>query len=406
MPERRVAWFHCFSGVAGDMALGALLDAGADLRSVEEIVRRLGVDGWRIEAAPVLRSGVAATRAHVHAPEEHHHRTWRTIRGLLDAADLPPRVHARATATFAALAAAEGALHRTDPDDVGFHEVGALDAIVDVVGTCAALEVLDVDEVVCSPIALGLGRVRAAHGHLPNPAPAVLRILEAVGAPVRGVDTDVELTTPTGAALVATLASSFGPLPAVSVVASGYGAGAADPDGTVNATQVVIGAAAVGSSAVGAGAVGVAGAGQPLTLVEATVDDATGEVLGHAVGVLLDAGALDAWIAPVLGKKGRPAHVVTALADAATGPAVAEALRRATGSLGVRATTVARWPATRAIETVEVDGHPVRVKVSPVRAKAEHDDCAAVAAAMGRPLVEVAARAEAAWWASHDTGSA
>ena len=394
MPDRRVAWFHCFSGVAGDMALGALIDAGADPDEVSAIVARLGIDGWRIDAEPVLRAGVAATRVHVHAPDDDHHRTWRTIRSLLDAADLPARVHSRATAVFSRLAEAEGALHRTPPDDVHFHEVGAIDAIVDVVGTCAALEVLGVDEVVCSPIALGLGRVRAAHGHLPNPAPAVVRILESVAAPVRGVDTAVELTTPTGAALVAALASSFGPMPAMVIAASGHGAGSADPDGTVNATQVVVGVADDAAPMVG-----VPGAGQPLVAVETTVDDATGETLGAAIATLLDAGALDAWVAPVIGKKGRPAHVITALAEGAAAPAVAEAMRSATGSLGIRAHPVERWPATRTHDTVEVDGHPVRIKVSPVRAKAEHDDVAAVARATGRPLPEVAARAEAAWWA-------
>ncbi|HMJ78992.1 MAG TPA: nickel pincer cofactor biosynthesis protein LarC [Iamia sp.] len=395
MPDRRLAWFHCFSGVAGDMALGALVDAGADLDEVEAIVRKVDVGGWELEAEPVLRSGVAATKIHVRGVEsEHHHRTWRTLRDLLEAAGLPDRVHQRAVATFALLARAEGALHRSDPDDVHFHEVGAIDAIVDVVGTCAALEVLSIDEVTCSPLAVGRGRVAAAHGHLPNPSPAVLRVLGEVGAPVHGVDTPVELTTPTGAALMAALATGFGPLPDVRVTASGYGAGTADPDGVVNATQVVLGLASAAGPALGAD-----GGGQPVVVVETTVDDATGEVLGAAVPALLAAGALDAWITPVLGKKGRPAHVVAGLADAGDAPAVAEALRTATGSLGVRAATHTRWPAARAFAEVEVDGHAVRIKVSPVRAKAEHDDVAAVAAATGRSIPDVAARAEAAWWA-------
>jgi uncharacterized protein (TIGR00299 family) protein len=392
VPDRRLAWFHCFSGVAGDMALGALVDAGADLDEVEAIVRKIDVGGWELAAEPVLRSGVAATKIHVRGVEdEHHHRTWRTLRGLLDTAGLPDRVHERARATFALLARAEGALHGTDPEDVHFHEVGAIDAIVDVVGTCAALEVLGIDEVTCSPLAVGRGRVAAAHGHLPNPSPAVLRVLGEVGAPVHGIDTPVELTTPTGAALMAALASAFGPLPDLRVTASGYGAGTADPDGVVNATQVVLGVAP-------GAALGADGGGQPVVVVETTVDDATGEVLGAAVPALLAAGAFDAWITPVLGKKGRPAHVVAGLADVGAAPAVAEALRTATGSLGVRASTHTRWPATRSFATVEVDGHPVRIKVSPVRAKAEHDDVAAVAAATGRSVPDVAARAEAAWW--------
>ncbi len=386
-----LAWFHCFSGVAGDMALGALVDAGADPDEVTALVRRLPVDGWDLEAEPVLRGGVAATKVHVRVAEDAPHRTWATIRDLLAEAALPPRVHDRAHATFALLARVEGALHRTDPDDVHFHEVGALDALVDVVGTCAALEVLGIDEVRSSPLTVGRGTVRAAHGILPNPSPAVTRVLAEVGAPVHGVDSPVELTTPTGAALVAALATGFGPVPDGAVRGTGFGAGSADPDGSVNATQVVVVRAEDGAGG---------RAAQPVTVLETTVDDVTGEALADAVAAVLAAGAVDAWVTPVVMKKGRPGHVVTALAGAGHGPAVAEALRTATGTLGVRAATYERWPATRQVVEVDVDGHPVRVKVSPVRAKAEHDDVAAVAAATGRPPLEVAARAEATWWTS------
>lgn len=391
----RTAWFHCFSGVAGDMALGSLVDAGADLDEVRGIVRRLPVDGWDLDAEPVMRSGVTATKVNVRgADDDHPHRSWRTVRGLIDDAALPDRVRRRAIDAFSMLAGAEAALHRLPVDEVHLHEVGAIDAIVDVVGTAAALEVLDVADVVCSPVTVGQGRVRAAHGHLPNPSPAVVRILTEAGAPVRGVDSPIELTTPTGAALMASLASRFGPLPDMALVASGHGAGSADVDGVVNATQVLVGEAPTGSS------VGAVGAGQPVVSVEATVDDATGEVLAAAIGVLLDAGALDAWVVPTVGKKGRPGHVVTALAGPAEVTAVAEALRTSTGSLGVRAVAQERWPASRGFATVSVADHPVRVKVSPVRAKAEHDDVARVAAATGLSVPEVAARAEAAWWAS------
>lgn len=383
-----LAWFHCFSGVAGDMALGALLDAGADLDEVRSLVRRLPVDGWELEVEPVLRGGIAATRAHVRLADDPAHRTWATIRDLLDAAALPERVHARAAAAFALLARAEGAVHRIDPDDVHFHEVGALDAIVDVVGTCAALEVLGVDEVRCSPITVGRGTVQAAHGTLPNPSPAVTLLLAEVSAPVHGVDSPVELTTPTGAALMGALAEGFGPMPDLVLSGTGFGAGSADPDGAVNATQVALGRARSAEPSP-----------QPVVVLETTVDDVTGEALAEAVDAVLAAGALDAWVTPVVMKKGRPGHVVSALADQVSATTVAGALRTATGSLGVRAAAHHRWPSTRTTVTVEVDGHPVRVKVSPVRAKAERDDVAAVAATTGRPAPEVAARAEAAWWA-------
>ena len=209
-----LAWFHCFSGIAGDMALGALLDAGADVDEVRDVIARLPVSGWDLRAEAVQRAGLRATRAVVHAPEDpDHHRTFADLRGLLAGADLPDRVRARALAVFTALAEAEGRLHGVPADAVHFHEVGALDAIVDVVGTCAALELLDVDEVRTSPVTVGLGTVRAAHGELPNPAPASLALLAAAGIPVTGVASPIELATPTGAALLAGLAAGSGPLP-------------------------------------------------------------------------------------------------------------------------------------------------------------------------------------------------
>ena len=387
----RIAWFHCFSGIAGDMALGSLADAGADLDEVRALIRRLPVDGWSVEAEPVLRCGIAATQLHVHAHEGSVVRTAGHITALLQEAKLPERVTSRALATFRALAEAEGRLHRRPPEQVHFHEVGGLDAIVDVVGTCAALEVLGVDEVRASTVVTGTGMVRAAHGLLPNPAPAVVALLASVGAPTTGLDVGIELTTPTGAALLAAMASGFGPLPAMTIEASGFGAGSREIDGRPNATQVVLGERAEALAS-----------GQPAVLLEANVDDATGEVLAGTVAALLAAGAHDAWVTPIVMKKGRPAHTVSALADVALVAQVAQALTAETGSLGVRGTTLERWPASRLEGSVEVEGLPVRVKVSPGRVKVEHDDAARVARLRGLPLREVLSRAEAAGRAQVD----
>ncbi|HET6954141.1 MAG TPA: nickel pincer cofactor biosynthesis protein LarC [Acidimicrobiales bacterium] len=391
MTTRTVAWFHCFSGAAGDMVLGSLVDAGADPDEVRALLARLPVDGWELQVEPVLRCGLAATKAHVRVRETGVVRTAAHITGMVEEARLPERVTRRALATFAALAEVEGRLHRRPPEQVHFHEVGGLDAIVDVVGTAAALEILGVDEVRSSPVATGTGMVRAAHGLLPNPAPAVVRLLQ--GAPTYGVDLPMELTTPTGAALLAATVTGWGPLPALRIEASGFGAGSREIDGRPNVVQVVLGRsddAAVGE------AWGVR-PGQPVVLVEANVDDATGEVLAHAVAALLDAGAHDAWVTPVVMKKGRPAHVVSALADPALVAAVAGTLAAETGSLGVRATTLERWPGARATGTVDVDGLPVRVKVSPGRVKVEYEDAAHVARTRHVPLRDVMRRAEAAW---------
>ncbi len=380
-----VAWWHCFSGIAGDMALGSLLDAGADLDDVRAGLDGLGLDGWTLDAEPVTRGGLAATRAVVGIDEAAGgSRTWADIAALLAAADLPERARARAVAAFGALAAAEGRVHRQAPADVHFHEVGGLDAIVDIVGTCLALDHLGVDEIRASPVAQGTGQVRSAHGLLPVPAPAVIELLH--GAPTYGTGRPVELTTPTGAALLAGLGSGWGPLPAMTVTASGRGAGGRDLDGLPNVVAVVVGTAADRQGHDG---------GQPVVIVETNVDDVTGEVLGHLVPSLIAAGAHDAWITPVIGKKGRPASVVTALTAEEAVAAVRAVLVAETGTLGVRATPATRWTAARTMVEASVDGHPVAVKVSAARAKAEHDDAARVAAATGRPVRVVAALAEA-----------
>jgi uncharacterized protein (TIGR00299 family) protein len=384
------AWFHAFSGVAGDMALGALLDAGADAGEVRRLLDRLPVTGWRLDVQPTQRNGIGATRAAVvlddptggYQPERH----LADLEEIVRAAGLPRRVEQRAVAVFTALAEAEGRVHRTAAAEVHFHEVGAVDALIDVVGTCAALEVLGVDEVHAGPVALGTGTVRAAHGVLPNPAPAVLALL--AGLPTYGVDIDAELTTPTGAALLAALATRFGPMPAMRTTAIGYGAGQRELANRPNVTQVVIGHTEP--------AAGAAAPGQPVVLIETNVDDVTAEVLAHTVAVLLDHGAHDAWVTPMVMKKGRPAHTVHALAD----PAVAARLRRTmldeTGSLGVRSTMYERWPQPRADHVVDVGGQPVRVKLSADRAKVEHDDAVAAARVLGLPLREVLHRAESA----------
>ncbi|MBK9179811.1 MAG: nickel pincer cofactor biosynthesis protein LarC [Acidimicrobiales bacterium] len=379
-----VAWFHCFSGVAGDMTLGALVDAGADLAEVRALCERLPVGGWALTAEPVLRGGIAGTHVRVVTDEQKVVRTFSHIVGLVEAARLPARVEARALGAFTALADVEGHLHRRPASQVHFHEVGALDALIDVVGSCAAMEVLGVDRVEASAVATGTGMVRTEHGLLPNPAPAVVSLLR--GAPTYGIEVPVELTTPTGAALLAATVSRWGPLPPLTIAATGFGAGTRELDDRPNLLQVVVGTAADRPVP-----------GQPVVVVEVTVDDVTGETLAHAVATVLEAGAHDAWVTPVVMKKGRPGHVVTALADPALAGQVALALRRETGSLGVRATTSERWPAARAVHQVEVGGEPVRVKVSPGRVKVEHDDAARAADRTGLPLREVVSLAEEAW---------
>jgi uncharacterized protein (TIGR00299 family) protein len=391
-PLRTIAWFHCFSGIAGDMALGALVDAGADLDAVLEIVGRLPVSGWSVHAEPTLRGGIAATHMVVDAHETTVIRTYAHITGLIEEARLPDRVRERAAAIFLAIATVEARLHRRSIEQVHFHEVGSLDAIVDVVGVAAALEVLGVDEVASSPVATGTGMIRAAHGLLPNPAPAVVELL--AGAPTHGVDLPVELTTPTGAGILAALCRKWGPMPAMTITRSGFGAGTRDLDALPNMTQVVLGTAG-----------GMATTGQPVVLLEANVDDATGETLAHALAMLLEAGAHDAWVTPIVMKKGRPAHTVHVLGDPALAGQLAGVLRDETGTLGVRGTSLERWPSPRTFEEVEVHGLPVRVKVGAGRVKVEHDDAALAARRIGLPLREVVSLAEEAWRRGRGAGT-
>jgi pyridinium-3,5-bisthiocarboxylic acid mononucleotide nickel chelatase len=396
-----VAWFHCFAGIAGDMALGSLLDAGADLGEVVALLERLPLRDWGLEVEAVLRGGVAASHAVVSVHDNVVVRTHAHIVGLVEEARLPTRVTRRALATFAALAEVEAKLHRRPVDQVHFHEVGGHDTIIDVVGTAAALEVLGIDEIRASPVATGLGMVRTAHGMLPNPAPAVVALLE--GVPTWGRNIALELTTPTGAALLAAMSSGFGPLPPMRVSGQGFGAGTRELDELPNCTQVVIGVQVATARGTDADATASPWAdtetdvGQPVSLLEANVDDATGEQLSHAIKVLLEAGAHDAWLDPVVMKKGRPGTVVHVLCDPVNAGSLRAVLRESTGSLGVRMTMAERWPAARSFESVWVDGQLIRIKVSAGRIKAEHEDVAIASRRTGRPLREMAFRAEALW---------
>ena len=387
--SRTLGWFHCFAGIAGDMALGSLIDAGADPAEVRALLDRLPMAGWSMEVELVMRGGIGATKVTVVVADTPVVRTYAHITGLVDEARLPERVRNRAQATFAALAQAEGHLHRRPAAQVHFHEVGGVDAVIDVVGTCAAMEVLGIDEVWSSPVANGTGMVRSAHGMLPVPAPAVVELLR--GAPTYGRDVPYELTTPTGAALLAATVTGWGPLPSMEIRASGFGAGTRDMEGLPNLVQFV-----VGDGRPSAGSARPE-PGQPVMLLEVNVDDATGETLAHAVAALLATGAHDAWVTPIVMKKGRPAHTVSALVDPALADDVAAVLVAETGSLGIRGDTLQRWPSARVDEQVDVDGIPVRVKVGAGRVKVEHDDAARAARRTGLPLREVVSRAEEAW---------
>lgn len=382
----RVAWWHCFSGITGEMALGSLLDAGADLGEVTAGLRALGLDGWHIEVAKARRGTLVATcvEVQVAAGQDDWGMNWGTLRGILaQTKALPRSAVERAQETFAALARAQGRLRDLPPEQVQIHEVGGLGAVVGVVGTCLALGCLDIGTVMSSPVTLGTGTVTGDNGVLPNPAPVVVELLK--GAPVSGSDEPSELTAPAGAALLAATCQSFGPLPPMRVSASGYGAGGRELADRPNLLQVVVGEM---------DEAGLGGLHQELALLETNVDDVTGETLAHALSMLLDAGALDAWLTPVVGKKGRPAHVLSVLSNPVLAPRLASLVAAETGALGIRQQLLQRWAWPRRTVRVDVDGQPVRVKAGPHRLKAEYEDCARAARGLGLPVWEVARRAE------------
>ncbi len=379
-----ISWFHCFSGVTGEMALGSLVDAGADLDEVRALCDRLPLVGWEFEAHPVRRSGVAATRVHVACEETSVVRTGRHIAAMIDEARLPARVRRRAQAAFDLLVEADGRVHRRPADQLHFHELGDLSTILEVVGTCAALEVLGIDEVYASPIALGRGMVRGGLGMVPVPTPLTVELLRS--APTYGLDIAMELTTPAGAALLSSLVTDWGPMPSMVVQASGFGAGVAEIDGRPRVTQVVTGVASADLAP-----------GQPVTLLEATLDDVTGETMGHAMAAVLDAGAHDVWVTPVIRGRGLPGHVMAALVDSPLAGQVSGVMANETGTHAIRAQRIEQWPASRNVEEVDVDGRRVRVEVSTGRVKVEHADATLAARHIGIPVREVVSLAEEAW---------
>ena len=380
-----IAYLDCVGGLAGDMLLAALLDAGAPEQALQAVPARLRLDGVRIALRRVERHGVGALSLEVAAAPEHPHRSWRSIREQLLAAALEERVRARALAVFERLAEAEAAVHGVSPEDIHFHELGAVDTLIDVVGAVTLLEELGVSRLVCSPLPIGRGMVRAAHGVLPLPAPATAALL--VGAPIHGVELEAELVTPTGAALAAALADAWGAIPPMTLQRVGYGAGTADHRERANLVRVLLGTAAEPQPEV--------------ALLETNLDDLTPELVPDAVQRCFDAGALDVWTVPAAMKKGRPGLVFSALARPANEAAVAQAILAETSALGVRVGRLRRYELEREQRAVEVDGHRVRVKLGRldgriVNVAPEHDDCAAVARETGVPVKSVWAAALAA----------
>jgi len=384
-----IGYLDCTTGVAGDKLLAALVDAGADPDAVGEAVRALDAT-IRISFEPVTRGTIAALAVKIIAEEEPRERPWRDTRALLEDSGLPEPVKTAALETFRLLAEAEASVHSVSPDDVRFHEVGAIDSIADVVGVAAALNALGLSSLTCGPVSVGEGTVEVAHGVLPVPAPATAMLL--AGVPVQTGPIPGEATTPTGAALVQVHATSFGPMPPMTLRATGHGAGTRDTLGVANVMRVLLGDPASTGTDPGADASIDPDERGELALEEVvelatSVDHLSAEQLAFSLEILREKGALDVWSTPAVMKKGRAGVCVTVLASPVDEPRLAALICELTGTLGVRARRISRYVVARESRTVETSFGAVRVKVartgSSRRIRAEYEDVAAIARKTG-----------------------
>jgi uncharacterized protein (TIGR00299 family) protein len=408
-----ICWIKPFTGLADDMLLGALLDAGAPLDAVRAAITATGLTGWELTCERTVSHGLSATRVLVDVRDQ---ATERRAADLIALASLsaPQPVADFAVRALTAIATIEAALHDADPHAVHLHELGGHDTLIDIVGTAAALHALGVTAVHSMPLPLGTGHVRTRHGILPCPAPATLGLLE--GAAVTGTDLPGETVTPTAAALLLAAGARYTPPPAITLTRTGYGSGRRQLPDRPNVAPVTLGTVTPGTAAPptaaqGAGAVtGAAAAAEPgaetLEILATNLDDVTGETLGYVISQALAAGALDAWVTPAVMKKGRPAHILHVLVRPEDTPALQQLVLGETGSLGIRHSTVSRTPLRRRSTTIDLDGVSIRVKHGPHGAKPEHDDLVTAADALGLPLRAVAGRVARALNSQTDQGDA
>ena len=389
----KILYFDCFAGASGDMVLGALVGAGVDAKELIDRLALLDVHGYEISFEQVDRSGIGATYARIRTAHEHHHRHLADILKIIDTSRLSAGVKERAARIFQRLAEAEARVHNLPIERIHFHEVGAIDAIVDVVGACVGLEMLGIERCASSPLHVGSGMVEMAHGRFPVPPPAVVELL--LDAPVYATDIIGELVTPTGAAIISTVCESFGALPAMRVSATGYGAGTREYKNFPNVLRVI-----VGETEGGATLASSKGVTEKLLMIETNVDDASPQVIGHVMERALERGALDCYFTPVQMKKNRPGVLISILCAPADGESMLELLFAETTTLGVRSYEVARRALEREMMPVETEFGTINMKVARYdgrinSATPEYEECRLAAYKVHLPLriIEAAARA-------------
>ena len=364
----KIAYFDCFSGAAGDMIAGAMLDAGLDFEFLKSQIATLGLKNLDITVSETRRAGLRAKHFVPLIKEEHHHRHLDDIKKIINDSKIGEKPKQTAIAIFGRLAQAEATVHGKDPDDIHFHEVGAMDSIVDIVSAAIGFDALGIEKVYCSALAVGGGQVKAAHGIMPVPAPATAELLK--GIPTVGGPIDKELLTPTGAAILTTVAENFGPIPPMTIEATGYGAGTLDSEHVPNVVRLILGRSAEESSATT----------DRVCLIETNIDDSTGEIIANAMDKLLSAGALDVFTTPIIMKQTRPAVQLTVICQTADIAKMEEIIFQSGITFGVRRQIVERSKLAREFVTVATRFGNIKIKVGRwadriVNAKPEFADC-------------------------------
>lgn len=374
----KTLYFDCFAGASGDMILGAMVAAGVDPNFLREQLSLLRVSGFSVDFETVNRSGLSATYARVETAHEHQHRHLSDIKQIIEGSDLSNAVKQRAVQIFTRLAEAEARVHNEPIDHVHFHEVGALDAIVDVVGAAICFDALQIERFVCSPLHVGSGMVKMAHGQFPIPPPAVTELLR--GVPFYATEIKGELLTPTGAAIITTVCTEYGPIPEMKTTATGYGAGTREYQDFPNVLRVMLGETDASSAT-----------DERLWMLETNLDDASPQIIGHVMDRVLELGALDCFFTPVQMKKNRPGVLLSVLCGRGEKEAVMKLLFTETTTLGVRSYEVTRRALQRSVVRVETQYGPIDVKVAHLDGRVvnempEFEQCREAAAKANVPL--------------------
>ncbi|MDD5658496.1 MAG: nickel pincer cofactor biosynthesis protein LarC [Actinomycetota bacterium] len=386
---KKILYIDCFSGISGDMMVGALIDLGLDFDFLKEELGKINIGGYEVKSEKTKKSGISASKFIVETTHDHHHRTYSDILNLINSSSIKKKAKEISISIFDIIATAEAKVHQVEKEKIHFHEVGAVDSIVDIAGTAIGITQLEIREVFCANIPLGKGFVQTMHGLLPVPAPATLEILRDV--PVYDGNFDFEVTTPTGAAIAKSLTKSFGGIPLIKVKGTGFGCGTIEKEGPPNLLRLVLGEK---SEPQGESTDDFKFANENLTLLSTNIDDASPEILGYLMEKLFEEKVLDAWTEPIFMKKNRQAVKVSVLCIKSDVEKILNILFTETSTLGIRRSEIKRYLLQRKFHTVKLPYGEAKIKVGYKEGKAlttspEYESCRALAKKTGKPIKEV-----------------